>query len=353
MQLGDRSATSPAFARAMRPDGQAPGRVAVLRALQLGDMLCAVPALRALRTALPESEITLVGLPWARALVDRFSAYVDSFLEFPGFPGMPEIPAQIARVPAFLTTAQACRFDLAIQMHGSGQISNPVLMLLGARLNAGFFLPGQYCPDPGRFLAFPEEEHEIWRLLRLLEFLGIANQGDELEFPLVDADREELAQQPEAAALAPGGYACIHPGARALYRRWPAERFAAVADTLSATGLRIVLTGSAEEQPITRAVAGTMHAPAINMAGRTSLGALGALLAGAALLVSNDTGLSHLAAALRTPSVILAPESQVMRWAPLDWSRHHVIAATHVAEIRPEAVLARTELALAGLRVQP
>src|SRR5579884_538412 len=96
----------------------APGRVLVLRALQLGDLLCAVPAFRALRATWPDAEIVLLGLPWARAFVERYSAYFDGFREFPGYPGLPERPPQIERIPAFLAAIQTERFDLAIQLHG-------------------------------------------------------------------------------------------------------------------------------------------------------------------------------------------------------------------------------------------
>src|SRR3954453_17622507 len=84
-----------------------PRRVAVFRALQLGDLLCGVPALRAIRKALPACEIVLVGLPWARAFTSRFACYLDDFQEFPGWSGLPERAASSEGVRPFLSAMQA------------------------------------------------------------------------------------------------------------------------------------------------------------------------------------------------------------------------------------------------------
>src|SRR5258705_13888678 len=124
--MSDLNRAPPAFAFRAAP----PRRVAVFRALQLGDLLCAVPALRAVRTALPESEMVLIGLAWARAFVDRYPAYLDGFREFPGWPGLPEQPPRWDRIPAFLAAMQAERFDLVLQFHGSGVLTNPLVALL-------------------------------------------------------------------------------------------------------------------------------------------------------------------------------------------------------------------------------
>jgi ADP-heptose:LPS heptosyltransferase len=302
-----------------------PRRVVILRALQLGDMLCAVPALRALRAALPQAELVLAGLPWARDFAARYRMYLDGFRELPGYPGLPERPPEPARVAPWLVERQAERFDLAVQMHGSGRVTNPLVALLGARRTAGFFVPGDYCPDPELFLPYPDYGLEVHRLLRLAEFLGARRQGDELEFPILPADFEELRRLEGVESLEPGGYVCVHPGASVAPRRWPPERFAEVARALATWGLRLVFTGTEQEIALCRAVGQTLAGPYLNSAGRTSLGGLAALLRGARLLVCNDTGVSHLAAALVVPSVVISTGRNPDRWAPLDGRRHRVL----------------------------
>lgn len=301
-------------------------RIGVFRALQLGDLLCVVPALRALRAAAPQARISLVGLPWAASFVQRFHCYVDELLVFPGFPSMPESSPQLHALPSFLEQAQSCSLDLAIQMHGSGGLSNPLTVALGAKRNAGFYVPGQYCPDTSLFTSWIDQEHEVLRYLRLMEWLGAPSQGNHLEFPLTDEDWQSLAAScPDLPAS--GSYVCIHPGARLPSRRWPPERFARVADELAKRGWHIVVTGSEGEKDIVHAVRSAMHMPSLDTSGRTDLGSLAALASAARLVVCNDTGMSHVAAGVATPSVVVSSGSDPRRWAPLDSQRHRFLYA--------------------------
>ena len=335
-------------------------RVAVLRALKLGDLLCTVPALRALRHALPEADIRLVGLPWSRELVDRFDGYLDGLFELPGFPGFPEVPFDARAFARFLGEVHAWGPDLVLQLHGSGDLSNPLALLLGGRHVAGYYLPGQYCPDPASFIPYPDDVPEVRRPLRLLEHLGIGARGLHKELPIRPADRVRLAAlladgglaraaptdagpadgapadaEPDQAATlgtawlaghaTMSGYVVVHPGASVPERRWPPERFAAVADALAGQGLAVVLTGSAVEAPITAAVAAQMRRPSIDLAGRTGLGTLAALLSDAALLVSNDTGVMHVAEGVDTPLVAVSFDPESWRWAPLDVGRFRIV----------------------------
>jgi ADP-heptose:LPS heptosyltransferase len=302
-----------------------PRKIAVLRALRLGDMLCAVPALRALRAGFPSARIVLVGLPWARDFAARFSAMLDGFLEFPGFPGLPERNPDIRALPRFLMEIQEEEFDLVIQLHGDGRITNGVASLFGGRRTAGLHESGCWIPDEELFIPVVRGEPEVRRFLRLTAHLGLPDSGEELEFPILPEDRRELAAIPGGAALRAGEYACIHPGARDPARRWPPDRFAAVADALAARGLGIAITGGPEETEIQRAVADRMAGPSILIGEGLGVGGLGAAIEGARILVTNDTGVSHLSAALRTPSVVLFGASDPGRWAPLDQDLHRTV----------------------------
>lgn len=297
----------------------------MLRALQLGDLLCTVPAFRALRAAFPHSHIALVGLPWARSFVDRFTQYLDEFIEFPGFPGVPERPVSVASVFDFMTHIYSRRFDLLLQMQGNGRHTNHLAVLLNARIMAGYFEPGDYCPDQQWFMPYPEDQSEVRRHLALMNFLGIPSQGEGLEFPLTAADEAAYARLHDIHDLEPASYICIHPGGRGHARRWSPEYFGMVANQAAERGYRIVVTGTAEERKLVDTMKSYMCIDAIDVAGQTNLGTMGALLSHAYLLIANNNGVSHLAAALNVPSIIVCIGSDPIQWSPLDKQRHRML----------------------------
>jgi len=306
-------------------------KIVVFRALQIGDMLCAIPAIRALHNAYPGAEITLVGLPWAKMLVERFPKYFHSLITFPGYPGFPEQPVDYFAFPDFLESVQQENFDLALQMHGSGIISNPLVNLFAAKNIAGFYTKNSFCPDKNLFIEYPTKIHEIERHLQLIETLEITDYSPDLEFPIMEKDLQDFEKA--SLPVKPKEYVIIHPGARGADRQWNPKNFAAIGDYCFERGLQIVITGTKDEMPIVENVVKHMKYEPIIAAGKTSLGAVAVLIKDAAALVSNCTGVSHIAAALKTKSIVISLDGEPYRWGPLNKSLHTTIDWTTGADI--------------------
>lgn len=300
-------------------------KIGILRALQLGDLLCSIPAIRALKLAMPDSEIFLIGLPNASGFVQRFPHYFNGLIKFPGYPGLPEQPYEIREIAEFIPYIQKHKFDLILQMQGNGNIVNPLVELLGALYTAGFYRPEDYIPEGGLFLPYPSG-HEVERHLALMQHLGIESSGTYLEFPLTIKDEAELTSA--GLSFESGSYVCVHPGSRGSWRQWPPEYFAALADMAADLGKKVVLTGTIDEMPIAEQTASLMKHQSVIAAGNTTLGSAGVLIRDAFALISNCTGVSHIASAVNTPGIIISMDGEPERWGPLnndilitlDWS---------------------------------
>lgn len=270
-------------------------RLLVLRALGLGDFLTGVPALRALRRALPDHELVLAA-PAALGDLVRLAGVADRLLDTAGLAPVPwtgEAPA------------------LAVNLHGRGPQSHRLLQAL----------------RPGRLVAHHSEEaghdgpawdpdeHEVRRWCRLVEHgLGTA------------ADPTDLAIAVPAAPPLVGGAVVVHPGAAFPARRWPADRFADVARWAAGQGHDVVVTGGPDEVALAEDVRRLAGLPASAVvAGRTDLARLAAEVASARLVVCGDTGVAHLATAYRAPSVLLFGPTPPARWGPLGDGPHEVL----------------------------
>jgi ADP-heptose:LPS heptosyltransferase len=267
----------------------------VLRALALGDVLTAVPALRGLRSARPDDRL-LLAAPAALAPLAALSGAVDGVVPAAGL----NEPLRVEKRPS-----------LAVNLHGAGpQSTRALLALRPARLWAYAHpdLPGLDGPQwrPG--------EHERVRWCRLLAGYEVGADPDDLDLAVPGVP------PPVAAAVV------VHPGAAYGSRRWPAARFAAVAAELRRAGHRVVVTGSAAERKLAMGIAVHAGLPrSAVLAGRTGVLALAALVAAARLVVCGDTGVAHLATAYRTPSVLLFGPTPPAEWGPPEREGHVVL----------------------------
>jgi ADP-heptose:LPS heptosyltransferase len=269
--------------------------IVILRALGLGDFLTGVPAYRALRAAYADLE-TVLAAPQVLAPLARLTGAIDRVV--------PTGELQPVRWPGPPPT-------VAADLHGNGPASHRLVQALRAPTTMMYASSA----DPG--VTGPwwdDHEHEISRWCRLVEWWG------------VPADRSDLRLALPPATGGPPGAVIVHPGAASGSRRWPPERFAAVARELAASGLHPVITGTARERSLAVrvAVAAGIGRESV-AAGRTALADLAGLVANAALLISNDTGVAHLAVAFGTPSVTLFGPVSPALWGPPATTRRHVV----------------------------
>lgn len=260
--------------------------ILVLRALGVGDLATAVPALRGLRAAFPNRVLALAAPQWLAPLVDLVGC-VDRLVPVAGlgpcdWPGPP---------PRY-----------AVNLHGRGPQSH--LLLRSAEPDR---MLAYACPAAGHLDGPPwqEGEHEVRRWCRLLRWYGIP------------ADPTDLGLRRPDPARVPTGATIVHPGGKDTRRRWSPVRFAAVAKRLAQCGHRVVVTGSAAERRLAWQVVARAGLPdEALLAGRLGLADLAALVAHGRLLISADTGVGHLATSYGTPSVLLFGPVSPRRWGP-------------------------------------
>ena len=263
-------------------------RIVVLRALGLGDLLTAVPALRALHDHHPDSDLALA----------TTSPMADLGRALPGVDRVAEVE-ELAPLPRRLVGP-----DLAVNLHGSGPESHRLLERLDPDRLIGFDRPDVAAPTGP---PWDPDEHEVVRWCRLLDEEGIP----------ADPGRLDVSVPPGPVPEDAAGATVVHPGAKAGARRWPPSRFAAVARDLHRRGHRVVVTGSPDERHLAVRVAGEAGLPSTAvLAGRTDVLGLARVVASAARVLCGDTGVAHLATATGTPSVVLFGPTPPSLWGP-------------------------------------
>jgi ADP-heptose:LPS heptosyltransferase len=269
-----------------------------LRAAGIGDLLTAVPALRALAAGLPEHRV-LVGAPaWLAELV----ALV------PGVAG--HVPVDgVGRVPD-AGAPDAPRPDLAVNLHGRGPQSHEVLLRLRPGRLLAYRCPPRWAHGP----KWVDDEHERVRWCRLLESAGLA------------ADPAALGLHRPTTTAPVVDAAVVHVGGKDGRKRIGVAAATAVASALAQRGHPVVVTGDAGDRSAADQVARDAGLPPTAvLAGSTGLAALAALVAAARVVVSGDTGAAHLASAYGVASVVLFGPEPPERWGPPTRVQHRVL----------------------------
>jgi ADP-heptose:LPS heptosyltransferase len=270
----------------------------VLRALGLGDFLTALPALRALADAFPGHRRVLA-TPAALAPLAGLVGVVDEVVD----------TGPLAPLDPSLHDA-----DVAVNLHGRGPQSHRVLLAARPRRLIAFAHPD--VPESAEGPPWSPAEHEVGRWCRLLQASGIP----------ADPSRLDLPAPGRPAPPGVHGATVVHPGAGTAAKRWPVERWAAVAAAELAAGRRVVVTGSADELSLAEEVADRAGlAPDAVLAGRTDLLGLARVVAAADRILCGDTGMAHLATALGTPSVVLFGPVPPSQWGPPPDRPRHVV----------------------------
>jgi len=275
-------------------------RIAVLRCNALGDYLMTTPALAALRRTFPHAELTLLGGTWHAEFLSGRVGPVDRVLVVPrvaDLAGQPGGAPPENALPQFVAEARAYRYDLAVQLHGGGAASNPLVRALRARWSIGLRAPDAAPLDAT--VPYRYYQSEVFRFLEVVALVGAEGPP---EYPELAVSEQECDA---AAELLPGDgpWAALHAGAGDPRRRWAPERFAAVADGLAAVGVRPVLVGSVADLSASAAVRSHTTVALHDLTGRTDLGTLAAVLRRCAVVVANDSGPLHLARAVGPATV--------------------------------------------------
>ncbi|OZI62281.1 glycosyltransferase family 9 protein [Bordetella genomosp. 11] len=278
----------------------------------MGDVLMTTPALRALKDARPDRRLTLLASRAGAAIAAHVPEVDETIVYEAAWVKNAASPPDTYR--ATVERLRGGGFDAAVIFTVYSQSALPAALMCHA---AGIPRVLAYSRENPYHLVsdwvrevepLPEPRHEVQRQLDLVATVGASTPDTRLSFRVADADGHALDAILRARGIAlPQGWVLAHCGATAESRRYPATLFAQAIDMLAGAGVCVMLTGSPDERALVDEVVARSCDPdrLVNLAGALTLGQFGALVARAGLLVSNNSGPVHIAAALGTPVVDL------------------------------------------------
>ncbi len=296
----------------------APKRLLVVRLDRIGDVVLTTPALSALRQHFPHAFIAMMVRPPCLELVQGHP-HLNEVIEY----DKDGLHHGVAATIRFARRLQRYAFDTALILHPTNR-SHWIPWLARIPVRIGYdrkcaWLLTHRLPHRKQEGA----KHEAAYTLEPLALFGITPPPPQPLIPVHDAAVRRVGQLLAQAGVSPEALlVAMHPSASCISKRWMPERFAQVADRLIAErGASVCLVAGADDAPVAQRVAEAMQRPVVNLAGQLSVGELAALLARCRLLVSNDSGPVHIAAAVGTPVVDIFGRNQrglsPLRWGPL------------------------------------
>lgn len=312
-------------------------RILVVKLADLGDLLTATPALRALRQRYPGSEITALVSPHAASLLVGNDA-VDHVVTFPkaifddvALLARPDVGWMAAHhAGALARRLHSARFDAVVLLHhlytAWGRLKyRGLLAATGAPIRVGLgsadFLTHRVA-DAGF-----GGRHEVDYWLEVVGQLGAVHRCPRLELHLSQRECELARRRWKALGLADRSVIAIHPGSGrfSVARRWPPERFAEVGEALAGDGHAIAVVAGPGEEHVAQRVLGEMRTPGVILHGLADPRELAALLSHCRLFVGNDSGVMHMAVAVGVPCVSVFGLSNHRAWGPYPPGRHRVV----------------------------
>jgi heptosyltransferase-1 len=290
-------------------------RVALIKPSALGDVIHALPILGALRHKFPDSHIAWVVNRAYQPLIDGHRALNETI----AFDRSALKGGWRKAAGASLSLARELRkrrFDLVIDLQGLAR-SGLMTLATGAKRRVGLSTARE-----GAHLAYtdvisipdPTTSHAVDRYWRVAEALGVGDLPKRFEVPVQPESRDWAQGQLKDV---PRPWMAFGVGARWLTKRWPPDHFATLARRAQdAFGGTAFFVGAPDEAPLAKQVIGQLHGPTRDFVGTTTLQQLAGLLESAAVMVANDTGPLHLAAALGRPCVAPYTCTQVRRHGP-------------------------------------
>lgn len=302
-------------------------RILVIRLDNLGDVLLATPAIRAIRRALPNARLTLLASPTG-AQIAPLVPDLDEVIVYraPWMDPDRALPFDPGREASMVAQLRRHGFDAAVIFTSYHQSSLPAAFLC---YQAGVPLRHAASVDgPGSLLTTRHRHpnrvmHEVERGLDLVGGVGIPASADDLVLEVPNCQRETMREFVRSFGDTSRPVVAFHPGCTCPARTYPPDLFAKLADALyHQLGAHAIWTGTASERPLIDRIQSLMETPSVSVAGKTNLTELSALLAECDLVVSNNTGPMHVTAAVKTPILAMfALTNPPEEWHP--WKVPH------------------------------